>query len=69
MDKIVIVCDLFSGLRVVDADRHAGDAPRRERDGPRLHVRDAKAATDDHVGRWQGAHPGVNVIKLFFLRL
>lgn len=47
------------GLRTVDPDGHPGDAVGGLRDGPRVHVRDAEAAADDHVGGGQGADPDV----------
>ena len=48
-----------SGLRTVDADRNSGDVAGGERDGPRLHLRDAEAAADDHLGGGKGADPDV----------
>lgn len=47
------------GLRAVHTDRHPGDAAGGLRDGTRVHVCDAEAAADDHVGGGQGSHPDV----------
>lgn len=50
---------LFAGIRTVNADGHASDAPGRLGDRSRVHVRDAEAAADDHVGLGQEAHTDV----------
>ena len=50
---------MTQGLRAVDANGHSSDAAGGQRDGPRLHVRDAEAAAHDHVRGGQGPHPDV----------
>lgn len=50
---------LLAGVRVVDANRHAGDAVGGIGDGPCVHLCHTKAAADDHFGGGQGAHPDV----------
>ena len=49
----------FAGVRTVNVDGNASDAPRGFGDRPRVHVRDAEAAADDHERGGQGADPDV----------
>ena len=50
---------LLTGIWAVHTDGHSGDAASCVGNRPRLHVRDAEAAADDHVGGRQGPHPDV----------
>lgn len=48
-----------TGVRTEHADRNTGDAAGGLRDRPRLHLRDAQAAADDHQRGGEGTHPNL----------
>lgn len=50
----------FPGLRALNVNGYASDVAGRLGDRPRVHIRDAEAAADDHIGFGQATDSDVS---------